>query len=98
MPITQEMLDKQPIYCVDDAAYERMMNSLKNGERFVKTYTSFCPHKNGADCDCPFNINFLEDGAIFRVNGGLKKPVVCPFILATSPLPDYLLNFKENNN
>ena len=53
-----------------------MMKALKNGARFVKTYTSFCPHKNGVGCMCPFNINFLEDGNILRINKGVKKPVL----------------------
>ena len=76
MPTHQEILDRQPFYCVDDVAHERMMKTLKNGERFVKTYTSFCPHKNGVGCECPFNINFLEDGHILRINKGVKKLVL----------------------
>ena len=80
---TQEQLNKQPIYCVPDDAYARMMTRLQNGERYVKTYLGVCPHveESGEEnCKCPFNINFLhpESGQIVRSNSGVIKPVL-PF-------------------
>jgi hypothetical protein len=75
-PIINETLNAQPFYVVDDEAYRRMLDKLNNGQQFVKTYLSVCPHRNVSECKCPFQLNFLKDGIIVRSNSGKIKPVV----------------------
>jgi len=72
----QKILDAQPFYVVTDDAYDRMMDKLLCGERYVKTYLSVCPHKRKKDCKCSFNLNFLKEGKIVRANKGIIKPVI----------------------
>jgi hypothetical protein len=63
-----------PIALMPDA-YERVLNRLKAGEEFVKTYRVNCPHfKNPEKCECPFYKNILVNGEIMReVDGELIK-------------------------
>ena len=70
-----ERLNAQPFYVVNDQAYNRMKLKLVNGERFVKTYLTICPHSSTNNCKCPFNINFLKDDEIVRMNNGTLKSV-----------------------
>ena len=70
-----ELLNKQPFYIVSDDAYDRMKTSLLNGEKFVKTYTTICPHQTKTDCNCPYNINFLKDDKIVRISNKQLKIV-----------------------
>jgi hypothetical protein len=80
----QKILDAQPFYVVTDASYDRMMDKLLLTETpshgrvnmAVKTYLGVCPHKTKEDCNCSFNLNFLKDGKIVRVNKGIIKPVI----------------------
>jgi len=74
----QKILDAQPFYVVTDDAYDRMMDKLLCGERYVKTYSEWgCPHSQTTnDCKCSFNLNFLKEGKIVRANKGIIKPVI----------------------
>ena len=72
---TSKILNKQPFYVVSDDAYDRMKTSLLNGERFIKTYTTICPHQTKTDCNCPYNINFLKDDKIVRISNKQLKIV-----------------------
>lgn len=64
----------QPFYAINDEGYNRMFAALTNGERFMKSYITTCPHKNKDDCRCPCYINFLKDGKMVRsVNGEIKE-------------------------
>lgn len=67
----------QPFFVVNDEAYERMMDTLKNKSvKSVKSYIRVCPHKNKADCRCEFYENYLDDdGMMVRKVGGVIKPV-----------------------
>lgn len=65
-----------PICVVNDEAYSRMLTTLQNGERYVKSYLHTCPHKNKNDCKCVFFLNFLKDGKMVRsINGELKNVI-----------------------
>ncbi len=78
--LNDEMIDAhmRPFIIVADDCYERMMFKLKNGERFVKSFTDMvCPHKDPEkDCDCKYKINFLQDGSIVRYNFGVKQTII----------------------
>ena len=78
MEDAHKALNNQPFYVVNDAAYNRMKMKLKSGDKFVKTYLGFCPHIVKTECNCPFNLNFLKDDMIVRINSGVIKPVI-PF-------------------
>lgn len=71
-----KQMSKQPIFTVTDDAYERMLTSLKNGEPFVKTYISTCPHTKKSDCDCLYFKNILQDDYIVRIIDNEIKPVI----------------------
>ena len=64
-----------PFFVIEDTAYDRMMATLKGGERYVKSYLHGCPHKNKNDCKCIFYINFLKDGNMVRIINGVIKDV-----------------------
>ena len=65
-------MNSQPFYLVCDEAYARMLTKLRQGEPFVKTYLTECPHKGA--CECQFFRNTLTaDGCGIERNG---KPVV----------------------
>lgn len=67
----------QPFFVVTDDAYGRMLAVLHAGEPFVKTYLTTCPHKNKADCKCPYFRNTLAaNGLIVRNCNGVIKPVI----------------------
>jgi len=66
----------QPFYVVEDAAYDRMMEKLVGGERYVKTYLTVCPETCKCKCNCKFFLNFLKDGDIVRVSNGELKDVM----------------------
>ena len=69
-------LKNQPFYVMDTPSYDRMINKLKGGERFVKSFVGVCPHKSRNDCHCHFHLNFLNnDGDMVRVVDGVVKPV-----------------------
>ena len=73
---------KQPFFFVDETAYERMLAKLHNGEPFVKTYLTTCPHgTNEEKCKCEFFKNVLHDGMIMRDVDGEMKPVITPSLL-----------------
>jgi hypothetical protein len=67
---------KQPFYVVDDEAYDRMMEKLVGGERYVKTYLAVCTETCKCKCNCKFFLNFLKDGDIVRVSNGELKNVL----------------------
>ena len=83
---TQEQLNTQPFYCVPDDAWFRMMNKLKNGAPYVKTYIGKCPHKTKKKCKCRWNKNILKGNGIIRMVNGVEKPVY--------PL-NFVIQFKE---
>lgn len=68
----------QPFFVVNDEAYNRMMDTLKNKSvKSVKSYIRVCPHKRKEDCKCEFYENYLdEDGFMVRKVGGTIKPVL----------------------
>ena len=67
----------QPFFVVNDEAYNRMMKTLKDGEKSVKSYIRVCPHKRKEDCKCEFYENYLDDdGCMVRNIGGTTKPVL----------------------
>jgi hypothetical protein len=65
-----------PIYVLTDDAYDRILNRLQAGERFVWTYSSVCPHQRTCDCDCPKRMNVLVDGQVVRLQDGRRTPVL----------------------
>jgi hypothetical protein len=78
----KQIHSEQPFFLVDDEAYERMMNKLKSGEKFVKTYLGVCPHPKKQDCKCEYFNNYLdEDGDMVRNVNGTIKPVLSLTIL-----------------
>lgn len=59
---------------VTDESYSRMMDSLKSGEPFVKTYLGTCPHRSARFCKCGFRKNILVGDEIMReVEGKMEK-------------------------
>ena len=72
---TQEQLEEQPFYVVPDDAWFRMMDKLKKGKPYVKTYIGTCPHKNKKKCKCRFNKNILKGNKIIRMVNGVEKNV-----------------------
>jgi len=68
----------QPFFVVNDEAYNRMMDTLKNKSvKSVKSYIRVCPHKRKEDCKCEFYENYLDDdGCMVRKVGGVIKPVL----------------------
>lgn len=79
-PIHSEylLLPTLPFECavLNDEAFNRIKGKLEGGERYVKSYLGTCPHTNKKDCKCPFFLNFLRDGAVFRIRNGKQIPVV----------------------
>ena len=69
--------EDQPFFVVENESYDRMMNRLQIGERYVKSYSSAinCPHGKSDHCDCPFSINFLIGEDMVRADKGEIKPV-----------------------
>ena len=71
---------KQPFFIVADDAHERMLNQLKSGSAFAKTFIGHCPHSgNSKKCKCPFFKNVLDpkgSGQIVREVDGQFKPVL----------------------
>ena len=63
---------------LNDEAYENIKQKLENGEKYVKSYYTTCPHINKEDCKCPFNLNFLQDKKVYRTENGKMIPVM-PF-------------------
>lgn len=61
---------------VNDDAYGRMKKQLDEGERYVKTYLTTCPHDDKSKCNCTFNLNFILDGKVVRSDNGKIIPVV----------------------
>ena len=70
------MFNRQPLFAVDDSAYDRMLLKLQNGAASLKTYVNYCPHNNPTHCDCFYSENILKDGRIFRTYKGAVKPVI----------------------
>ena len=69
--------DDQPFFVINDEGYNRMMERLRGGERYAKSFMGVCPHQDSADCRCKFFINFLDkEGNMVRVVNGEVKPVV----------------------
>ena len=66
--------DDQPFCCLNDEAYDSILQRLQNGERFAKSYAGTCP-LNHKKCSCKFALNFLNaDGKIVRsTNGKIKR-------------------------
>lgn len=59
---------------VNDEAYARMMDKLKSGEPFVKSYLGTCPHRSARSCKCSFRKNVLVGNEIMReVEGKMEK-------------------------
>tara|TARA_R110000824_G_scaffold113146_2_gene262740 strand:+ start:2902 stop:3099 length:198 start_codon:yes stop_codon:yes gene_type:complete len=52
-----------------------MRVELESGKKYVKSYINhICPNRD--DCKCISNINFWEDGKMWRISNGKKKPVI----------------------
>ena len=66
----------QPFYVINDEGYNSIFTALTNGERFMKSYQTTCPHRNKKDCNCPFYLNFLKDGKMVRCVKGEVKEVL----------------------
>ena len=64
----------QPFFVVNDAAYDRMYEKLKQGSRFEWSYQGTCPHPPGS-CVCPRFMNVIKDDTIIRIVNGKQKPV-----------------------
>ena len=84
MDSVQELVDEnramtwaaQPYFVVNDAAYNRMYQKLKNGSRFEWTFTSVvCEKDANGECICPKMMNVLKDDRIIRIANGTQKPV-----------------------
>lgn len=67
--------NKQPFFVINDEGYNRMMDKLQNGERYVKSFPYKCKASCQAECSCPFQINFLKDGRMVRCVDGQLRPV-----------------------
>lgn len=87
-----EQLNQQPFFVVNDVAHTRMLEELRGGQRFVKSFVSICPHSNVSECKCPFSMNILDkDGMMVRVSKGVVKPV-----LSISQYRDLIQYAKSN--
>jgi hypothetical protein len=67
-----------PFECavINDEGFNRIKEKLEGGERYMKSYLTTCPHTNEKDCNCPFSLNFLRDGKVFRIRNGKQIPVL----------------------
>ena len=78
----KEQHANQPFFVVNDEAYNRMMNALKDGEKSVKSHIDECPHERDEDCRCEYYENYLDDeGCMVRNVNGTIKPVLSVSIL-----------------
>jgi hypothetical protein len=67
----------QPFFVINDDGYDRMMKTLRDGAKTVKSYLGTCPHKNKNKCKCVYWENYLnEDGKMVRNVNGVIKPVL----------------------
>ena len=68
---------KQPFFVLNDEAYHRMVQTLRDGNPFVKSYMGTCCHKSKEECKCTYFNNYLnEDGDMVRDVDGVIKPVL----------------------
>ena len=80
--------DTQPFFVLNDVAYGRMLDKLKSGSPYEKSYAHTCPHRDPSNCKCKYHVNFLykcrctnsecqfENDYIVRCVNGKLKPVL----------------------
>jgi hypothetical protein len=69
MAAQDNSIDMNIRFALNDVAYDRIMARLRNGESWVKSFVTVCPHQK-AECKCPFYRNVLRNGRIERLVDG----------------------------
>jgi len=89
--------DTQPYFVVNTEGYNRMLSRLQNGEQFVKSYSSMCPHRKKEKCDCPFYTSYLLDGKMVRnVNGEIKPVYSREMLKQSNKMPEIIVGLTCN--
>jgi len=76
MTTLQERFEAQPIFVMNDEAYDNMLKKLTDGSTGEWSYINICPHPSSADCRCPKYLNILKDGKMKKLVKGIWKETI----------------------
>jgi len=74
--LLQEQFESQPVFVMNDIAYDRMYKKLTDGSTGEWSYINICPHRSSAACDCPKYLNILKDGVMKKLIKGEWKQTI----------------------